>query len=166
MSAPESFDEFDRLLANEDHVEKYVSLGLAMEELLEKIRMKGFEAEKQSLSRLLELSEARAEVLELAAERLLDTRKQSVEKAFLSDPHNLVQPFRAVLKENRDEVERIVNSSISKKAASPRASAATKFLIGLCMSVVGLGAALIVLHRLGMLDARLTEWLRSAGYPG
>ena len=54
MSAPESFDEFDRLLANEDHVEKYVSLGLAMEELLEKIRVKGFEAEKQSLSRLLE----------------------------------------------------------------------------------------------------------------
>jgi len=166
MSAPEPFDEFDRLLANEDHVEKYVSLGLAMEELLEKIRTKGFEAEKQSLSRLLELSEARAEVLELAAQRLLDTRKQSVEKAFLSDPRNLVQPFRAVLKENRDEVERIVQSSISKKAAPSRASAATKFLIGLCMSLVVLGAALIVLHRLGMLDLRLTEWLRSAGYPG
>jgi hypothetical protein len=162
MAAPEPFDEFDRLLANEDHTEKYVALGLAMEELLEKIRMKGFEAEKQSLSRLLELSEARAQLLELGAQRLLDTRKQTVEQAFLRDPHNLVQPFRAVLKENRDEVERIVRSSMAAKAPS-RLSAATKFLIGMFMSLGALAAALIVLHRLGIL--RLTELLWSAGYP-
>jgi len=42
MSAPEPIDEFDRLLANEDSLEKYVSLGLALEELLEKLRAKGF----------------------------------------------------------------------------------------------------------------------------
>ena len=49
MSAPEPIDEFDRLLANEDSLEKYVSLGLALEELLEKLRAKGFEAEKETL---------------------------------------------------------------------------------------------------------------------
>src|SRR5215212_6643467 len=108
MSAPEPIDEFDRLLANEDKLEKYVSLGLALEELLEKLRAKGFEAEKETLSRLLELSPSRAQLLELAAERLLDSQKRQDEQAFLRDPHNLVQPFRSVLKENRDEVERLV----------------------------------------------------------
>src|SRR5215211_5693837 len=97
MSAPEPIDEFDRLLANEDSLEKYVSLGLALEELLEKLRAKGFETEKETLSRLLELSPARAQLLELAAERLLDSRKRQDEQAFLRDPHNLVQPFRSVL---------------------------------------------------------------------
>ena len=38
MSTPEPIDEFDRLLANEHLLEKYVSLGLALEELLEKLR--------------------------------------------------------------------------------------------------------------------------------
>src|SRR5215204_2819876 len=76
MSAPEPIDEFDRLLANEDSLEKYVSLGLALEELLEKLRAKGFEAEKETLSRLLEISPARAQLLELAAERLLDSQKR------------------------------------------------------------------------------------------
>src|SRR5215204_1405841 len=82
MSAPEPIDEFDRLLANEDSLEKYVSLGLALEELLEKLRAKGFETEKETLSRLLELSPARAQLLELAAERLLDSQKRQDEQAF------------------------------------------------------------------------------------
>src|SRR5215217_8228055 len=92
MSAPEPIDEFDRLLANEDKLEKYVSLGLALEELLEKLRAKGFEAEKETLSRLLELSPARAQLLELAAERLLDTQKRQDEQAFLRDHKFVDQP--------------------------------------------------------------------------
>ena len=125
MSAPEPIDEFDRLLANEDSLEKYVSLGLALEELLEKLRAKGFEAEKETLSRLLELSPTRAQLLELAAERLLDSQKRQYEQAFLRDPHNLVQPFRSVLKENRDEVERLVQAALRTQAPGER-SAATK----------------------------------------
>jgi len=83
MSAPEPIDEFDRLLANESSLEKYVSLGLALEELLEKLRAKGFESEKEAFSRLLELSPSRARLLELAAERLLDSQKRQDEQAFL-----------------------------------------------------------------------------------
>src|SRR5829696_8286745 len=149
MSAPEPIDEFDRLLANEDSLEKYVSLGLALEELLEKLRAKGFETEKETLSRLLELSPARAQLLELAAERLLDSQKRQDEQAFLRDPHNLVQPFRSVLKENRDEVERLVQAALRTPG---RRSEATKFLIGFLLSAVILGAAFIVLHRTGMLS--------------
>ena len=93
MSAPEPIDEFDRLLANEDKLEKYVSLGLALEELLEKLRAKGFEAEKETLSRLLELSPSRTQLVELAAERLLDSQKRQDEQAFLRDPHNLFNRF-------------------------------------------------------------------------
>ena len=151
MSAPEPIDEFDRLLANEDKLEKYVSLGLALEELLEKLRAKGFEAEKETLSRLLELSPARAQLLELAAERLLDSQKRQDEQAFLRDPHNLVQPFRSVLKENRDEVERLVQAALGTQAPGGR-SEATKFLIGLLLSAVIIAAAFIVLHRTGMLS--------------
>src|SRR5215203_2754733 len=126
MSAPEPIDEFDRLLANEVKLEKYVSLGLALEELLEKLRAKGFEAEKETLSRLLELSPSRAQLLELAAERLLDSQKRQDEQAFLRDPHNLVQPFRSVLQENRDEVERLVQAALRTQAPGGR-SEATKF---------------------------------------
>ena len=151
MSAPEPIDEFDRLLANEVKLEKYVSLGLALEELLEKLRAKGFEAEKETLSRLLELSPSRAQLLELAAERLLDSQKRQDEQAFLRDPHNLVQPFRSVLKENRDEVERLVQAALGTQAPGGR-SEATKFLIGLLLSAVIIAAAFIVLHRTGMLS--------------
>src|SRR5215217_7022372 len=141
MSAPEPIDEFDRLLANESSLEKYVSLGLALEELLEKLRAKGFESEKEAFSRLLEL----------AAERLLDSQKRQDEQAFLRDPHNLVQPFRSVLKENRDEVERLVQTALRTQAPGER-SAATKFLIGVLVSAVIIGAAFIVLHRTGRLS--------------
>ena len=151
MSAPEPIDEFDRLLANESSLEKYVSLGLALEELLEKLRAKGFESEKEALSRLLELSPSRAQLLELAAERLLDSQKRQDEQAFLRDPHNLVQPFRSVLKENRDEVERLVQAALRTQAPGER-SAATKFLIGVLLSAVIIGAAFIVLHRTGRLS--------------
>src|SRR5215218_363796 len=130
MSAPEPIDEFDHLLANENSLEKYVSLGLALEELLEKLRNNGFEAEKETLSRLLELSQARAQLLELAAERLLDNQKRQDEQAFLRDPHNLVQPFRFVLKENRDEVERLVKAALKTKAPGAQSEAA-KFVFGL-----------------------------------
>src|SRR5215218_8228182 len=122
MSAPEPIDEFDRLLANEVKLEKYVSLGLALEELLEKLRAKGFESEKEALSRLLELSPSRAQLLELAAERLLDSQKRQDEQAFLRDPHNLVQPFRSVLKENRDEVERLVQAALRTQAPGERSA--------------------------------------------
>jgi hypothetical protein len=163
MSAPEPIDEFDRLLANEDSLEKYVSLGLALEELLEKLRAKGFEAEKETLSRLLELSPARAQLLELAAERLLDSQKRQDEQAFLRDPHNLVQPFRSVLKENRDEVERLVQAALRTQAPGER-SVETKFLIGFLLSAVIIGAAFIVLHRTGMLSFadQLPTMLRGA----
>jgi hypothetical protein len=150
MSAPEPIDEFDRLLANEDSLEKYVSLGLALEELLEKLRAKGFEAEKETLSRLLEISPARAKLLELAAERLLDNQKRQDEQAFLRDPQNVVQPFRSVLKENRDEVERLVKAALRTPGGGR--SEATKFLIGFLLSAVIIGAAFIVLHRTGMLS--------------
>ena len=149
MSAPEPIDEFDRLLANEDSLEKYVSLGLALEELLEKLRAKGFEAEKETLSRLLEISPARAKLLELAAERLLENQKRQDEQAFLRDPQNVVQPFRSVLKENRDEVERLVKAALRTPGGR---SEATKFLIGFLLSAVIIGAAFIVLHRTGMLS--------------
>src|SRR5215208_2263490 len=52
MSAPEPIDEFDRLLANEDSLEKYVSLGLALEELLEKLRAKRALKQKKRRSRV------------------------------------------------------------------------------------------------------------------
>ena len=100
-------------------------------------------------SRLLELSPARAQLLELAAERLLDSQKRQDEQAFLRDPHNLVQPFRSVLKENRDEVERLVQAALRTPG---RRSEATKFLIGFLLSAVIIGAAFIVLHRTGMLS--------------
>ena len=41
MSAPDTLDEFDRFLSIESPVEKYVCLGLAFEEILEKLRHKG-----------------------------------------------------------------------------------------------------------------------------
>src|SRR5829696_2192502 len=49
MSAPETLDEFDRFLSIECPVERYVSLGLAFEEIIEKLRTKGTEAERQAL---------------------------------------------------------------------------------------------------------------------
>ena len=135
-------------LRTKNSLEKYVSLGLALEELLEKLRAKGFETEKETLSRLLELSPARAQLLELAADGF-DSQKRQDEQAFLRDPHNLVQPFRSVLKENRDEVERLVQAALRTPG---RRSEATKFLIGFLLSAVIIGAALIVLHRTGMLS--------------
>ena len=86
MSAPETLDAFDHFLSIDCPVEKYVSLGLAFEEIIEKLRTKGSEPERQALGGVLELPQARAHLIELGAQRLLDAHAAKLEEAFADNP--------------------------------------------------------------------------------
>lgn len=116
MSAPDALDEFDRFLATEIPVEKYVSLGLIFEELLERVRGKGLETERQALEKVLELPAARANLIELGARKLLDEHRQTLEEAFAENPRKWSEPLNRVFKHNLEDLERMVTVKFAELA--------------------------------------------------
>ena len=118
MSAPDTLDEFDRFLAIESPVEKYVCLGLAFEEILEKLRHKGSEAEREALERVLELPQARAHLIELGAQRLLDAHALKLEESFAENPRKWGEPLNRVFKQNRDDLARLVTTTMTDLLAA------------------------------------------------
>ena len=157
MSAPVSLDEFDRFLAIESPVEKYVCLGLAFEELLEKLRTKGSEAEKQALEHVLELPQARAHLIELGAQRLLDAHAAKLEEAFAENPRKWDEPLSRVFKQNRDDLARLVTTTMTdllaakEKRARQGSSWARPAMAAAGVALV-IGLVAFVLYRVGVFD--------------
>ena len=157
MSAPDSLDEFDRFLAVETPVEKYVCLGLAFEEILEKLRHKGSEAEKQALERVLVLPQARAHLIELGAQRLLDAHAAKLEEAFAENPRKWGEPLNRVFKQHRDDLARLVTTTMTDLLAAREKRARTgsswgKPAMAAAVVAVAVGLLAFVLYRVGLFD--------------
>jgi hypothetical protein len=157
MSAPDTLDEFDRFLAIESPVEKYVCLGLAFEEILEKLRHKGSEAERQALERVLELPQARAHLIELGAQRLLDAHALKLEESFAENPRKWGEPLNRVFKQNRDDLARLVTTTMTdllaarEKRARQGSSWARPAMAAAGVAIV-FGLLAFVLYRVGVFD--------------
>lgn len=160
MSASDTLDEFDRFLSNESPVEKYVSLGLVFEETLERLRTKGSDAERQALDKVLEMPQARANLIELGARKLLDEHRQGLEEAFSENPRKWGEPLNRVFKQNLDNLERVVTSKITELASFAEAAAvqthARKTWARPVAATVALavlfGLLAFILHKVGFLD--------------
>jgi hypothetical protein len=157
MSAPNTLDEFDRFLAIESPVEKYVCLGLAFEEILEKLRHKGSETEREALERVLELPQARAHLIELGAQRLLDAHGAKLEEAFAENPRKWGEPLSRVFKQNRDDLAHLVTTTMTDLLAArekrPRqGSSWARPVIAAAGVAIVIGLVAFVLYRVGVFD--------------
>jgi NAD-specific glutamate dehydrogenase len=162
MSAPVSLDEFDRFLAIESPVEKYVCLGLAFEEILEKLRHKGSEAEREAFERVLELPQARAHLIELGAERLLDAHAAKLEEAFAENPRKWGEPLNRVFKQNRDDLARLVTTTMTDLLAAKekrvrRGSAWARPAMAAAGVAIVIGLVAFVLYRVGIFDPAMMK---------
>ena len=157
MSASDFLDEFDRFLSIESPVEKYVCLGLAFEEILERLRGKGSEAEKQALERVLELPQARAHLIELGAQRLLDAHAGKLEEAFAENPRKWGEPLNRVFKQNRDDLARLVTTTVSdllaaKEKRTRRGSSWARPAMAAAGVAIVFSLLAFVLYRVGLFD--------------
>src|SRR5918911_465533 len=157
MSASDSVDEFDRFLAIEAPVEKYVCLGLAFEEILEKLRHKGSEAERQALEPVLELPQARAHLIELGAQRLLDAQAAKLEESFADNPRKWGEPLSRAFKQNRDDLAHLVTTTMTDLLAArekrPRqGSSWARPAIAAAGVAIVIGLVALVLYRVGVFD--------------
>jgi len=163
MTTADTLDEFDRFLSNESQVEKYVSLGLVFEETLERLRNKGSDSERQALERVLEMPQARANLIELGARKILDEHRQTLEEAFSENPRKWGEPLNRVFKQNLDNLERVVTSKITELAGFAEASSlptrkAWKRPVAAVVAVAVLfGLLAFILHRVGFLDPAMMK---------
>jgi hypothetical protein len=162
MSAPETLDAFDHFLSIDCPVEKYVSLGLAFEEIIEKLRTKGSEPERQALERVLELPQARAHLIELGAQRLLDAHAAKLEEAFADNPRKWGEPLNRAFKQNRDDLARLVTTTMADLMAA-RDKGARRGTSWARPAMAAVGVALVfgllafVLFRIGMFDPAMMK---------
>src|SRR3954451_11481576 len=165
MSASDTLDEFDRFLSNESPVEKYVSLGLAFEETLERLRTKGSETEREALEKVLELPQARANLIELGARKLLDEHRHTLEEASSENPRKWGEPLNRVFKQNLDNLERVVTSKITELAGVAEASSAhrrarktwTRPVAATIAVALLFGLLAFIPHRVGFLDPAMMK---------
>jgi hypothetical protein len=163
MTTADTLDEFDRFLSNESQVEKYVSLGLVFEETLERLRNKGSDAERQALEKVLEMPQARANLIELGARKLLDEHRQTLEEAFAENPRKWGEPLNRVFKQNLDNLERVVTGKINELAGFAEASSVparkawTRPVAAVVAVAILVGLLAFVLHRVGFLDPAMMK---------
>jgi hypothetical protein len=165
MTTADTLDDFDRFLSNESQVEKYVSLGLVFEETLERLRNKGSDAERQALERVLEMPQARANLIELGARKILDEHRQTLEEAFSENPRKWGEPLNRVFKQNLDNLERVVTSKITELAGFAEASSAhgrarktwTRPVAATIAVAILFGLLAFILHRVGFLDPAMMK---------
>ncbi|MFL4972472.1 MAG: hypothetical protein ACJ8DT_02095 [Microvirga sp.] len=162
MSAPETLDEFDRFLSIECPVERYVSLGLAFEEIIEKLRTKGADSERQALERVLELPQARANLIELGARRLIDAYAAKLEEAFADNPRKWGEPLQRAFKQNRDDLARLVTTTMTDLVAARdkrqrRGSSWARPVMAAAAVALAFGLLAFVLYRVGIFDPAMMK---------
>jgi ribosomal protein S17E len=156
MSAPQTLDEFDRFLSIECPLERSVSLGLAFEEIIEKLRTKGTEAERQALERVCELPQARGNLIELGARKLLDNYAAKLEEAFADNPRKWGEPLQRAFKQNRDDLARLVTTTMSDLVAARDKRQQRGFwaqpIMAAAAVALAFGLLAFVLYRVGIFD--------------
>jgi hypothetical protein len=162
MSTPETIDEFDRFLSIECPVERYVSLGLAFEEIIEKLRTKGAESERQALERVLELPQARANLIELGARRLIDAYSAKLEEEFADNPRKWGEPLQRAFKQNRDDLARLVTTTMTDLVAARdkrqrRSGSWARPVMAAAAVALAFGLLAFVLYRVGIFDPSMMK---------
>src|SRR5215207_6728742 len=85
---------------------------------IEKLRTKGTEAERQALERVCELPQARGNLIELGAHKPLDNYAAKLEEAFADNPRKWGEPLQRAFKQNRDDLARLVTTTMSDLVAA------------------------------------------------